>query len=44
MYWPAVITGSKFDEADLTDATFNDALIGFEDVKRLWVPSLYVLC
>ena len=34
----AVITGSVFEEADLTDATFDDALIGYEDVKRLYDP------
>ena len=34
----AVITGSVFEEADLTNATFDDALIGYEDVKRLYAP------
>lgn len=31
----AVITGSTFDDADLTDAVFIDSLIGQEDIKRL---------
>ena len=37
----AVITGSSFVDAELKDATFEDALIGFEDVKRLCLnPTL----
>lgn len=31
----AVITGATFEGADLSGANFEDALIGFEDAKRL---------
>ena len=30
-----MITGSNFKEANLKDAVFDDALIGYEDVKLL---------
>jgi hypothetical protein len=33
----AVITGAKFAGANLDGATFEDALIGQEDYKQLWV-------
>jgi uncharacterized protein YjbI with pentapeptide repeats len=31
----AVITGVSFENTDLTDADFTEALVGNEDVKRL---------
>ena len=37
----AVITGSTFEGADLSNADFEDALIGSEDAKRLCLnPTL----
>ena len=34
-FYNTVITGTNFNNADLTGADFEDALIGFEDAKRL---------
>lgn len=34
-----VITGATFEGTDLTGASFEDALVGFEDAKRLCVPN-----
>lgn len=33
----AIITGSVFTDAELSDTSFEDALIGGEDVKRMCV-------
>ena len=38
----AVITGAFFDGANLEGATFEDALIGGEDVKRLCASLLFL--
>ncbi len=37
----AVITGTTFDETNLDGASFEDALIGNEDVKRMCVARLW---
>ena len=37
----AVITGATFEGTNLDGAVFEDALIGGEDVKRLWVAACW---